>query len=142
MFVILLAAPSLFCNSTLWLFDIGQLCGSLRNVTFQIIIVCVWFLWQCRVIFWLIDDVELVVLIMYLQDLTGYNVKVLVRCCEPSYGIEPLTEAGIKVVVSVTYLHCGSLYHYFSSLSSNFRISHLKMGLPLPLTSYRSGWSW
>lgn len=39
-------------------------------------------------------------ILTYLQDLISHNVKVLVRCCEPSYGIEPLTEAGIKVVVS------------------------------------------
>ena len=35
-----------------------------------------------------------------MQDLKTHDVKVVVRCCDPSYGIEPLTEAGIRVVVS------------------------------------------
>ena len=34
------------------------------------------------------------------QELKKHDVKVVVRCCDPSYGIEPLTDAGIRVVVS------------------------------------------
>ena len=33
------------------------------------------------------------------QDLKKYGSTVLVRCCEPSYKTEALTDEGIKVVV-------------------------------------------
>ena len=34
------------------------------------------------------------------QDLKTHGVKVVVRCCDPSYSIDPLVEEGIRVVVS------------------------------------------
>jgi len=34
------------------------------------------------------------------QDLKAHNVQVVVRCCDPSYNTDSLTEQGIRVVVS------------------------------------------
>lgn len=34
----------------------------------------------------------------FIKELKKNDVKVVVRCCEPTYSIEPLTEEGIKVV--------------------------------------------
>ncbi len=55
------------------------------------------FLYNNRVV-WHNDVIMMSLLTM--QDLKGHDVKVVVRCCDPSYDIGPLTEAGIRVVVS------------------------------------------
>lgn len=34
----------------------------------------------------------------FVKDLKSHNVKVVVRCCEPSYSEDTLTESGIRVV--------------------------------------------
>lgn len=34
----------------------------------------------------------------FIKDLKSHDVRVVVRCCDPSYSIETLTEAGIRVV--------------------------------------------
>jgi protein tyrosine phosphatase type 4A len=39
-----------------------------------------------------------------LQELKKHDAKVVVRCCDPSYSTESLTEVGIRVVVSQTSL--------------------------------------
>lgn len=42
------------------------------------------------------------------QELKKHNAKVVVRCCDPSYSTESLTDEGIDVVVSrVVYLNTG-----------------------------------
>lgn len=77
-------------------------------------------------------------------------MKVVVRCCEPSYSEDTLTESGIRVVVSGHHLErvhmnvcLGGGVHYIEwpvdsikvlyppSLTN--RIFPLMMGLPLPL---------
>ena len=39
------------------------------------------------------------------QELKKHNAKTVVRCCDPSYDVDPLTKEGISVVVSLTSHH-------------------------------------
>ena len=46
------------------------------------------------------------------QELKRHNAKVVVRCCDPSYSTESLTEEGIQVVVGQTTLWCDLLLQH------------------------------
>ena len=44
------------------------------------------------------------------QELKKNNARVVVRCCDPSYDIDPLREEGISVLVSSVVILCHVMY--------------------------------